>query len=177
MLDQLAQRLAHLPDRAIIAIDGVDGAGKTTFADQLGLIIVGKGRRVLRAGVDGFHHPKARRCARGKSDPLGFFLDSYDYEALSVGLLEPFKRGQDTVETARFDHKSDESITQRVHAPPRPFLSWTGFSCTAMNFSSVGILVFSWTSLLMCPLRVWQNGTVLIPILLPKATDGILRAK
>lgn len=126
MLIHLAQRLAHLPDRAIIAIDGVDGAGKTTFADQLGPMIGREGRRVLRASVDGFHHPRARRYARGKSDPLGFFLDSYDYEALKTGLLAPFQQGQETVETARFDHRTDEATTQRADVPPSAILVLDG---------------------------------------------------
>ena len=75
---------------ARVGIDGVDGAGKTTFADHLAPMLVTRGLPVVRAGVDGFHHPRAVRYRRGRDDPDGFWLDSYDYARLRAELLEPF---------------------------------------------------------------------------------------
>ena len=60
LFTELAQRLVAVsPDRTIrVAIDGVDGAGKTTFADELGSSVSALGRPVIRASVDGFHNPR-----------------------------------------------------------------------------------------------------------------------
>jgi len=66
------------PDVLRVGIDGVDGAGKTTFADELAAALAPFGRPVIRAGVDGFHHPRAVRYRRGRESPEGFFRDSYD---------------------------------------------------------------------------------------------------
>lgn len=115
-LEQLASIAATLPGRAIFAVDGVDGSGKTTFANELKPLIECHGRKVLRASVDGFHNPKSIRYRRGKLDPLGFFLDSYNYAELTTYLLEPFRRGEGTVATKCFDHQSDcpENIVEAV---------------------------------------------------------------
>lgn len=91
LLQRLARKCLSVDgDRVIIAIDGVDGAGKTTFADELAAKIMGLG---------------------GRHSPQGYFLDSYDYNALNGSLLLPFRAGVRFVETARFDHRSDRQIT------------------------------------------------------------------
>lgn len=107
MLQELALIAAKLPNRAIVAVDGVDGAGKTTFADHLKPLIEAQGRPVFRASVDGFHNPRAIRYRRGKSDPLGYFLDSYTYTNLKTHLLDPFSNGAETVTTKCFEHRLD----------------------------------------------------------------------
>ncbi len=67
LLHQLARKsLSIARDRAIIAIDGVDGSGKTTLADELAVVIAAFGRNVVRASIDGFHHPRERRYLLGR---------------------------------------------------------------------------------------------------------------
>lgn len=56
-----------------VAIDGVDGAGKTHFADELADVPTGRGTPVVRASVDGFHHPPEVRHRRGRGSPEGYF--------------------------------------------------------------------------------------------------------
>lgn len=111
-------RIVGLHGRAIVAIDGVDGSGKTTFADRLTTLVERHGREVLRASVDSFHNPRATRYRRGRGNPQGFFLDSYDYDALRTHLIEPFRCGAEEVSTARFDHQHDQAVdvTYRVGA-------------------------------------------------------------
>ena len=46
--------LAH-PVR--VGIDGMSASGKTVFADELAGVLHEKGKRVVRAGLDGFHNP------------------------------------------------------------------------------------------------------------------------
>lgn len=91
----LREVAAALPDPAAlgrpvrVAVDGVDGAGKTTFADELAAVLRADGRHVLRASVDGFHRPAAQRYRRGRRSPEGFFHDAFDLDALRRVLLDP----------------------------------------------------------------------------------------
>jgi uridine kinase len=116
LLKTIARRLASLPTNAVllVAIDGVDGSGKTCFADELVPHLEEAGRPVLRAGIDGFHNPRSIRYRLGRSSPLGYFLDSYDYGSLRRHLLDPLARGSDTVHTARFDYRTDQPVTTAV---------------------------------------------------------------
>lgn len=122
LLDRLADTIASLhPDRRIrIAIDGVDGVGKTMLADALAPLVIGRGRPAIRASVDDFHNPKSVRYARGKHSPDGFYLDSYDYDAFRRLLLDPLGRDGSGGYVARyFDHRSDRRVeTARQQAPP-----------------------------------------------------------
>ncbi len=74
-------------------MDGVDGAGKTTFADEVAALLGRRGATVLRASVDDFHHPREIRHARGRDSPEGFFRDSYDYPSLRRLVIEPLLDG------------------------------------------------------------------------------------
>jgi len=91
VLGLVADAVATLPaGRARrIGVDGVDGAGKTVFADELAAVLEGRGHAVIRASVDGFHHPAAVRHRRGRDSPEGYFRDSYDYKTLTRVLLDP----------------------------------------------------------------------------------------
>ncbi len=50
-----------------VAIDGIDAAGKTTLADELAELLDRADCQVLRASIDGFHHPAS---VRGRSRGL-----------------------------------------------------------------------------------------------------------
>ena len=113
LLAHLAGTITALPaDRPLrVAVDGVDGAGKTMFADELGAAVSSRGRAVVRASVDGFHHPRAVRYQRGRDSPEGFYRDSYDYAALRERLLDPFGPGGSRRFThAVFDHAADAVV-------------------------------------------------------------------
>jgi uridine kinase len=104
-----------------VAIDGVDGAGKTRLADELAGSLASTGRQILRASVDGFHYPKAFRYRRGADSAEGYFLDSFDYAALKSELLDPLgPLGTRRFRSAVFDHRTD----QRVDVP---------YECAASN--------------------------------------------
>jgi hypothetical protein len=92
-----------------VAIDGVDGAGKTHFADELGLVLGASGASVIRASVDGFHNPRSIRYRQGRDSPEGFFRDSYDYAQLKAVLLDPLSPGH--YRAAVFDHRSDLPVS------------------------------------------------------------------
>jgi uridine kinase len=110
-----------------VAVDGVDGAGKTVFADELGDALDRRGITVLRASVDGFHHPPHVRYRRGRRSPEGFFLDSYDYPALERLLLRPLDPGAGPdpgvdrrIVRAIYDVAAERPLPHEVETAPAP---------------------------------------------------------
>ena len=95
-----------------VGIDGVDGAGKTVFSDELARLLEASGRRTIRASVDSFHNPRATRYRLGRYSPRGYFLNSYNYAQLKAALLDPLSPGgTGYYRTAIFDQVLDSSVT------------------------------------------------------------------
>jgi uridine kinase len=91
VLAELSRLVPARPDGFVqVGIDGVDGSGKTTFADALAEHLRLRGRAVVRIRADGFLNPRAIRHRRGRDSPEGFFLDSYDVPRLRLDVLDPF---------------------------------------------------------------------------------------
>ncbi len=107
MLDLLADRVGALTRPALVAVDGIDGAGKTVLADDLAAVLSGRGDRAVRVGIDGFHRPRRERYARGRTSPEGYFLDSFDLDAFRRCVVEPVRAGSGQVRTVAFDHRTD----------------------------------------------------------------------
>ena len=79
----------------LVGIDGVDGSGKTTFANELASLLDERGERCIRISLDDFHAQRADRYRRGRDSPEGFWLDSYDYVAFRERVLVPLGAGGD----------------------------------------------------------------------------------
>jgi uridine kinase len=121
LLEQLAERIVSLdfPHPVRVAIDGIDAAGKTTLANELAPLIEARGRRVIRASIDGFHRPRAERYRRGADSPEGYYYDSFDYPALRAALLNPLGPGGDRrYRTAVFDVRADAPVAAPVQVAP-----------------------------------------------------------
>lgn len=111
-----------------VAVDGVDGAGKTTFADELAQTLRARGAVIIRASVDGFHFSKAVRYRLGHTSHEGFFLDSYNCSALKEALLDPLSpSGSGKYRTATFDLDADIPISMaEAQAPSEAILVLDG---------------------------------------------------
>ncbi len=115
VIEELANRILALkrPHPIRVAIDGVDGAGKTTLADELATALRPGGREVIRASIDGFHRPEVERHQRGADSPKGYYLDSFDYGALRSALLGPLGPGGDLLyRDAVYDYRADLAVSQ-----------------------------------------------------------------
>ncbi len=88
--------------RVLLAVDGVDGAGKTVFADGLAEAFAEEGVAVYRASIDDFHRPRGERYARGRTSPEGFYRDSFDYATFRRVLIDPFREGAQTAASTGF---------------------------------------------------------------------------
>ena len=121
-LDALAAEIVALyaGGRVVVAIDGMDGAGKTHFADDLAVALTATGRSVFRASMDDFHRSQAERHARGADSADGYYRDSFDYSTFRRVLLEPFRMGGSTAfVTAAFDHVRDLPVQSKWRTGPK----------------------------------------------------------
>jgi len=111
-----------------VAIDGVDAAGKTTLAYELAGRLHISGRQVIRASIDGFHNPRAVRYRRGSDSPEGYFLDSFDYNALKRLLLVPLGPvGNREYQTTIFDYRTESALPSPLRrARPDSILVFDG---------------------------------------------------
>ena len=103
---ELATELEALDRRrpATVAVDGPDGSGTSTVADQLAAVIRSRGRAVVRLHSDEFLRPRRTRDRRGNNSPEGFLEDTVDIAAIRQLVLEPLARG-------------DQRIVPRIHDP------------------------------------------------------------
>ena len=98
-----------------VAVDGPPAAGKTTLADELAQVLLERGREVIRATTESFHHPRARRYRRGEFSPEANYHDAFDYDALRRVLLGPLGPGGDRrYQPAVYDLGADTAVS----APP-----------------------------------------------------------
>jgi uridine kinase len=123
-----------------VGIDGVDGAGKTTFAAKLGRALQERGRPVVRISVDDFHRRRADRYRRGRDSPVGFWLDAFDYARLHADVLVPLGPGGTAgSERRRTTLPATGCCSRRLSWPsPVPSCWWTGCSCTETSWCGIG---------------------------------------
>jgi len=113
LLSRLAEKIvAHRGDKPLkVAIDGRCGAGKTTFADELGRELKARGFPILRPSVDGFHHPSERRYRQGALSAKGYYEDAFDNEKIIEYLLVPLSGREFPApcRLASFDYRAERT--------------------------------------------------------------------
>lgn len=88
-LKWLRAKIRPRSGRTLVGIDGVDGAGKTTFANELAELLRESGLEVIRISLDDYLNPQTLRYAQGRESAKGYFEDSYDYQRFNDEVLEP----------------------------------------------------------------------------------------
>jgi uridine kinase len=123
---ELRDEVRHLyrGGRVVIAVDGLEGAGKATFADGLAEVFAEAGAAVFRASMEGFHRPRAERYARGRRSAEGRYRDSFDVATFRRVLIDPFRDGAQTGATtgfqlAAFDVARDAPVEAQWVTAPR----------------------------------------------------------
>lgn len=121
MLQWVAGQLPHPADlgrHVFVGVDGVDGAGKSTFADELGRVL-SEGRDgnrskfppAVRISLDGFHRVRQERYRLGRGSAEGFWRDSYDYESFRNLVVVPLSPGgSGNYRTASHDLVTDTAL-------------------------------------------------------------------
>lgn len=118
-LKWLRSKLRLRSGRTLVGIDGVDGAGKTTFADDLAAMLRESGLEVIRIQLDDYLNPQAVRYAQGRESAKGFWEDSYDYARFSDEVLEPLRNdGSGRYRTACYDLNSETPVASPYRVAP-----------------------------------------------------------
>ena len=79
------------PGRLRVAVDGLTGAGKTSFGHELAATLRRAGRPVARASLDDFKHPwrHAREHGYDRVSGEGYYRNAYDFRSARELLPHP----------------------------------------------------------------------------------------
>jgi uridine kinase len=112
LLNHLSKAITGYPKDSpiLVGIDGVDAAGKTTFADNLADRLKASNRQIIRASIDGFHNPKAIRYRKGRYSPEGYYRDSFNHQLIIGELLKPLSSGDLKYKEAVFDYRIEDEV-------------------------------------------------------------------
>ncbi|WP_157254756.1 cytidylate kinase family protein [Nonomuraea typhae] len=116
LITRLAEAIRSVttPHPLRVAVDGPPAAGKTTLADELAVVLRAQDRHVIRASIDDFLFPRARRYRRGQYSAEGCYFDAHDRAALCRVLLDPLGPGGDR----RFQHSVYDRDADAPSSPP-----------------------------------------------------------
>jgi uridine kinase len=92
VIGAVARRIAQLsPGRLRVAVDGLTGAGKTSFGHELAAALRALGRPTMRASLDDFKYPwrHAREHGYDRVSGEGYYRNAYDFGSARDLLLSP----------------------------------------------------------------------------------------
>lgn len=130
LLQETAEAIAGLslthPVR--VGIDGGSASGKTRLADNLVAPLQAMGRHVIRASIDGFHHPAEVRYRKGEGSVVGYVEDSFNKQAAIDYVLNPLGAvGNREYKVSLYDFVSDsETKAAFERAQPDSILIFEG---------------------------------------------------
>lgn len=93
-----------------VAINGIEGTGKTCFANELQEYLSSKENPVIHVSIDGFHYNKTHRYKQGKDSALGYYQDAYDENSFTQKVLLASQQEPPTITTATHDLETDEYL-------------------------------------------------------------------
>ena len=139
---ELLERLAleRRPDGrpCLVAIDGINAAGKTTFAAAFAAHLVALGLTAHVVHVDDFHHPRRYRYATGHNG-RAFYERYIDFDRLVADVLQPLRReGRLGATLQLLDVPSDElTLVKTFHIEPDSIVLVEGIFVLRRDLRSV----------------------------------------
>ena len=118
-LARLVSGTPRLDRPVLVAVDGVDGSGKTTFAGRLAEAYGRVSRPVHIVHLDDYLNPRAVRYRLGRDSPEGYVTDTYNLAAFREHVLLPLGAGGNrTIIPRWFDlHRDAPVATEPVDVP------------------------------------------------------------
>lgn len=93
-----------------IAINGIEGTGKTVFAQKLTTYLNAKKIKAIHVTIDGFHFNKAFRYRQGRDSAKGYYEDSYNEIAFVEKVLKSSQSENPNYTTATHDIETEEYL-------------------------------------------------------------------
>lgn len=93
-----------------VAINGIEGTGKTVFAGKLTEYLISKKINAIQVSIDGFHFNREVRYKQGRDSAKGYYEDSYDELAFVEKVLVSSQFEIPNITKATHDLESDEYL-------------------------------------------------------------------
>lgn len=93
-----------------VAINGIQGAGKTSFAKSFVAFLNEAGQEAIHLTIDGFHNKKEQRYRQGRDSAKGYYEDSYDEEAFVEKVLKMSQQDEPAYVPVIHDLETDENL-------------------------------------------------------------------
>ena len=93
-----------------VAVNGIEGVGKTYFAKDLVRHLNDNGQTAIHVTIDGFHHPKKIRYRQGRDSANGYYEDSYNEAAFVEKVLKASQDDPPQITRAIHDLDTDEIL-------------------------------------------------------------------
>ncbi len=99
----------------VIGISGIDGAGKTSFAESFGKYLITQKYETQAIHLDDFHNPKAMRYA-GENEADNYYTRSFNINLIKEKLLKPLSRKRAfSKRMTVLDWRTDKFDTERKY--------------------------------------------------------------
>lgn len=99
-----------------IAINGIEGTGKTVFAKTLTEYLNTQDVKAIHVSIDGFHFNKEVRYRQGRNSAKGYYEDSYDEMAFVEKVLKSSQSEIPAITKAIHDLETDEYLSLEATA-------------------------------------------------------------
>ena len=118
IFEKIADEIERKKDKNrsfVIGISGIDGAGKTSFAESLERYLVKHDKETQAIHLDDFHNPKAIRYA-GENEAENYYTRSFNINLIEEKLLKPLRKKKAYTTTMTvLDWRTDKYDTERKY--------------------------------------------------------------
>lgn len=94
----------------LIAINGIEGTGKTVFAEKFTKYLKSNKTEAIQVSIDGFHFNKNHRYKQGRDSAKGYYEDSYDELVFVEKVLKSSQEEIPKYTIATHDLETDEYL-------------------------------------------------------------------
>jgi len=96
-----------------VAINGIEGTGKTVYANKLAKYLNSENINAIQVSIDGFHYNKEVRYKQGRDSAKGYYEDSYDEIAFVEKVLESSQSEIPNITKATHNLETDKYLNLR----------------------------------------------------------------
>ncbi|MBI4407946.1 MAG: hypothetical protein HY565_05615 [Candidatus Kerfeldbacteria bacterium] len=116
LLELLAKQIETLQNHRNsplrVAVNGIEGSGKTTFSVQLVDYLNSHGYKAVHVTIDGYHNPKTKRYEQGRDSAQGYYEDAYNEAAFVENVLVRSQQSKASYIPTIHDLETDQSVDE-----------------------------------------------------------------